>query len=277
MRAGLVQALGAGGLGRDLPAGADQRPDRPCAAGGGLPSGHGARQHHGRQQRDWGDSAGEGDRRDVSGSQGVFPLGLRADGGQAPCGRERHEDRPHVHLRPQAVRAQGRRRHLRAPAPARAPGADHQRRRPRARAALGHAAGAARSGPWRGLRRRGVGDGPRPRVGVAAVAAADGRHHAARAPRGAQRRPGAPIPWQRQPLVRIRRGREPPDGAQEHRRVQRQRLHQRLAGALLRATRHRPRRGAGAHVHPVRHRPLHDPGGGGLRCGPLRAARGATA
>ena len=79
--------------------------------------------------------------------------------GKVPFDVNAGEGRPGVDERAQDVRPEGRRRALRAaPQPARAAGRADQRRRPRARHALGHAERAGHRRP-----RQGGGDLPRPR------------------------------------------------------------------------------------------------------------------
>ena len=103
----------------------------------------------------------------------LFHTDARAGGRQDSVQRQRAQGRPGVDQRAQDVRAEGRRRAVRAaPESARAAGADHRRRRPRARHALRHA---ERPGHRRLRQGRGAvqaGDGGREPSGCARCAIA---------------------------------------------------------------------------------------------------------
>lgn len=84
VRPGLVPAVAARRLRRDLPAGAAERPHRPGGARGGPHGQDRARLRHVRQQRDRRQAADRGDRRDVPGPEGCHvpdstPSAYRAD------------------------------------------------------------------------------------------------------------------------------------------------------------------------------------------------------
>ncbi len=121
-----------------------------------------------------------GDRRALPFQGRLFPHRRGPGRRQDPDGCRGDEDRPHEHLRPQDLRAQGHRRSLCPAQAARAAGGDDPRRRAGARHALGHAADAALRRPRRGLRHRASGDaGGSQAPGGAARPAASRDHRAA--------------------------------------------------------------------------------------------------
>ena len=165
------------------------------------------------------------------------------------------------------VRPEGRRRALRAPqGPARAHRADDGRRRPRARHALGHGAGAACRSDSAGRRRSPRGDarGEQAARGPARPAAGAHRGEGGRGVRERQRRTASAA--QLEHLVRVRGRRVGADGAQQGSRpVVGLGLHVGDARAVLRHLRARRRRRAGPLLDPLRSPPVQHGGRGRVR------------
>ena len=135
-----LQAPREGRLRGHLPAGEAGRPGRPGSAARGDHRPDDPDQRHGGQQRDRRAAADRRDRPHRARARRAVPHRRGAGGRQGAVRRQRDERRHGVALGAQDVRPEGRRRALRAaPEPARAADADHRRRRPRARHALGHA------------------------------------------------------------------------------------------------------------------------------------------
>mmetsp|Transcript_4290 Transcript_4290/g.11108 ORF Transcript_4290/g.11108 Transcript_4290/m.11108 type:complete len:243 (-) Transcript_4290:449-1177(-) len=193
--------------------------------------------HHVRQQRNRHRPTHQRSRRALPRPRRLLPHRRRTGRRQNPRRRGGPRRRPHVHLGPQAVRPQGHRRNLRPPPPAGPHRGDHQRRRTRARPPQRHPADPARRGARARVRGREGGHGLRCDAHRAARQEAVRRDHVAGRFRDPQRLEDERVPRLREPVVCVRRGREPADGAQDHRSVVGERVHLGVAGAELRAAR----------------------------------------